>query len=43
MTLFSLPVILKDTGQVDFCVTDTVEEWMIAKTVRQILNLNNEI
>ena len=33
------PVISSDTGQVTVRVIHTDEEWMIAKTVRQILNL----
>jgi acetate kinase len=41
--IVNAPVISSDTGQVTVRVIHTDEEWMIAKTVRQILNLKNEM
>jgi acetate kinase len=37
--ILNAPVISSDTGQVTVRVIHTDEEWMIAKTVRQIINL----
>ncbi|MHB8853295.1 MAG: acetate/propionate family kinase [Ignavibacteriaceae bacterium] len=42
LNLANAPVISKDTGQIAVRVIHTDEEWMIAKTVSQILNLDSE-
>ena len=40
--LINAPVISTDTGQTTVRVIHTDEEWMIAKTVSQIINFNKE-
>ncbi|MHB1687989.1 MAG: acetate/propionate family kinase [Ignavibacteriaceae bacterium] len=42
LNMATAPVISKDTGQTTVRVIHTDEEWMIAKTVSQIINLNIE-